>query len=1189
MHTQAPSHSKTGLGRKEETMVRIVVAGAVLAVLLAITPAASAQAVSVAQLSGTVVDTSGGALPGVEVTITHTGTGATRSQISNERGDYVFANLPVGPYKLSALLSGFSTFEQTGIVLAVGESRSVNVTMALGAITETVSVQADATLVETRSVGVNRVVQEEQIVGLPLDGRNVTQLVVLAGGAVPNVGLTAGDRGYPGQVSIAVSGGTGNSTLYLVDGGFNNDPQANSGNAMPFPDALQEFSVESGVRNARYGMSTGATVNAVTKSGTNLFHGGGFIFARDSRFNAIRYFEKQENGGLGRDDGLSRQQFGGTLGGPILRDRLFFFGGYQGTTTRVTPTTQTVLPTAEMLRGDFRRAMSAQCRGTARTLGFPFVDNQVDPALFHPLALRIASMVPVADPALDPDGCGTQLVPHDNNSTDQQLVTRVDWQMTQNKRVFARDFYSRFVHPAAWDAANPNLLDTLDEGRGNRATQHTIATGLDYVITSNLLSSTRFSYQHTFATREHGAGVPTLADLGVKAWMYTVGRIPGQDMLKNGIWNSEHTGIFYADTPSFSQDFDWNKGNHSLSFGGSWTRPSSDGDGPFQADGQFIFDGLMTSGTANASGGLPLADFLLGFPREYRGGGSQLNNQYIHAVGVYFNDVWRVSSRLTLTGGVRWEPYLAPVDRNNFALHFSREHFENGIRSTVYPNAPLGLMFNGDPGFPTGGKNSFDYLPQVGPRFGAVWDPKGDTVQTLRAGFGIYFDSPKLWTTARHPLNPPFGQRVTALNPGVPGATVTSCPGQPNRNGCPANFLDPWFATPGGDPHTNLARQGEPVVLPDASTRFPLNGGYVSMPLDTKPMRAYQFNVSYQRQLGARMMFDVTYNGNLQRNVWVAGYTENPAVYIPGNCEAGQYALTAPGPCSNTSQANLNARRVLTLLNPVEGQFYQLNELEQMYPHGKGHYNGVKFSLEKRMSNGWSASANYTLSKCINQGEPATDIGTTFPVSQIDPFTNPRPDPDSNKGPCLADRRHLFNLSSVVMTRGLGSGFLDTLTRDWQFGLIFQLRSGAPLTIGVTNNNALTGTEQQRPMIVPGVDPVLDEPVWIPDAAGRNTRLEWINPAAFRNAAPGEMGDAPRGYIYGPKYWNVDLAVSRNINIADGRRIELRVETFNLFNTVNWALGTPANTLLLDNANFGRITQTAGDPRIMQFALKFNF
>src|SRR5438105_2541635 len=204
------------------------------------------------------------------------------------------------------------------------------------ALSETVSVQADATLVETRNVNVGTVVGQEQIVDLPLNGRSVLQLIVLSGSAVENTTLTD-NRQYPNSVAISVAGGTGNSTMYLVDGGYNNDPQNNTGNPMPFPDALQEFRTENGVRNARYGMSTGATVNAVTKAGTNAFRGNLFDFARDHRFNSIRYFEQKDNGGLGRDDGLKRNQAGGTFGGPLLKDKLFFFGGTQITNTRIAP------------------------------------------------------------------------------------------------------------------------------------------------------------------------------------------------------------------------------------------------------------------------------------------------------------------------------------------------------------------------------------------------------------------------------------------------------------------------------------------------------------------------------------------------------------------------------------------------------------------------------------------------------------------------------------------------------------------------------------------------------------------------------------------------------------------------------------------------------------------------------------
>src|SRR5215216_6656052 len=418
-----------------------------LVIALASTANAFAQAVAVAQLSGTVADQSNAALPGVDVTITQTVTGLTRQTVTNEQGGYVFANLPVGPYKLTVKLQGFSTFEQTGIVMSVGDTRSVNATLALGAMSETVSVSADATLVETRNVNVGTVVPQEQIVDLPLNGRSVLQLIVLSGSAVENNGLTD-NRQYPNAVAISVAGGTGNSTMYLVDGGFNNDPQNNTGNPMPFPDALQEFKTETGVRSARYGMSTGATVNAVTKSGTNQYHGTAFDFVRDHKFNAIRFFERQENGGLGRDDGLKRNQAGGTFGGPIFQDKLFFFGGTQITNTRIAPTAQDqIVPTDEVRRGDFRRIMSAACRGgTARTLGAPFVNNQVSPALFNPIALNMMSMLPLPDPAIDVNGCGRYVVQLPNDSDEQQYIARLDYQFTPQQRVFARVFTTHYLH-----------------------------------------------------------------------------------------------------------------------------------------------------------------------------------------------------------------------------------------------------------------------------------------------------------------------------------------------------------------------------------------------------------------------------------------------------------------------------------------------------------------------------------------------------------------------------------------------------------------------------------------------------------------------------------------------------------------------------------------------------------------------
>ena len=1145
---------------------------------------ASAQTVAVAQLSGTVLDDSGAALPGVDVTVTQIDTGMTRSAVSGGRGEYVFPNLPIGPYKLSAKLSGFSNFEQTGIVLAVGDTRSVNVTMKVGGLSETVRVQADAALVETRSVNVGTVVSQEQIVDLPLNGRSVLQLIVLSGSAVENTTLTD-NRQYPNSVAISVAGGTGNSTMYLVDGGYNNDPQNNTGNPMPFPDALQEFKTENGVRNARYGMSTGATVNAVTKSGTNSFHGNVFDFARDHRFNSIRYFEQTKHGGLGRDDGLKRNQAGGTFGGPLVRDRLFFFGGTQITNTRIAPLAadQTV-PTAAVRTGDFTRIMSAACRGgTARTLGAPFVGNRVDPSLYNPISLKMMSMLPLPDPALDPDGCGRYVLQIPNDSDEQQYIGRADYQMTTDKRVFARVFYTKYLHAPLFDKNDPNLLMLSGNGLGIDARMTTMASGFDWVVSQGFFAATRVTLQHTATQRIQGDGAPTWTSLGVKTFQYTTGG--GQDFLAGGTagWSgSGFTGRFYVLTPSVAQDFDWIKGSHSYSFGGVWTRPHSDGDGTFQSNGNFGFTGLFTSGTTNTNGGLPLADFVLGLPATFRQGGSQINNQTINAIGLYGGDVWRMNRNLTLNYGIRWEPYFAAKDANGFNTAFSRENFDRGIHSVVYPNAPAGLLFNGDPNFPTNGSNNRNRLAQFAPRAGIVWDPKGNNEQTIRAGIGHYYDSPRLWAYAHHMLNPPFGNTVNAI-------AATAC-GIPNRNGCAVNFADPWVTTPGGDPLVaiNYPRQGEGVTLPQKNVTFPQQGVYVSMPVPLTPMQVTQWNLSYQRQFMAHMMADVTYMGNQSTHIW-SGYEENPVIYVPGNCQAGQYGLTAPGPCSNTTTVNRQARSLLTLLNPAEGKYYQANGVAQLYDQARGWYQGVRFGLTRRLADGWSVSSNYTLSKCTNEGEPAGagDIGNAYPVPIADiTSSHPQPDASTNKGPCVADRRHNFNLSAVLISPGLGSGFVRTLTKNWQTGIIWQARSGSPITPTTTGDAALTNLPQ-RPILVAGVDPYLpaDQRAWA--TTGSQQSLAWYNLDAFALNSPGVWGNTPKGYLIGPAFWNVDASFSRNLNLSAGKRIELRVEAFNLFNHSNWA--NPTVQIGSTSLTNGRVTNTTGDPRIMQFAVTYGF
>src|SRR6266581_1000109 len=328
--------------------------------LVSVMTCGSVWAQATAQISGTVQDQSGAVLPGSEITATQTDTGVSRTTIANETGYYVLPNLPLGPYRLEAGLPGFRTFVQTGIVLQVNSNPTINILLQVGQVSEQVEVQANASLVETRSVSVGQVMETSRIVELPLNGRNAQELLLLGGGAVQTA--PTGGMSFPGRLTISGAGTLGTATEFTLDGIRHVDPFDGVPLPLPFPDALAEFKTEIGGVAAQQGRSS--QVSAVTKSGTNDFHGDLFEFVRNDLFNARSYFAT-------KGSTLKRNQFGGTIGGPVIKNRLFFFGGYQGTTLRQDPSSlQSFVPTAAMLAGDFTAPASRGCR-TAGALTLP--------------------------------------------------------------------------------------------------------------------------------------------------------------------------------------------------------------------------------------------------------------------------------------------------------------------------------------------------------------------------------------------------------------------------------------------------------------------------------------------------------------------------------------------------------------------------------------------------------------------------------------------------------------------------------------------------------------------------------------------------------------------------------------------------------------------------------------------------
>src|SRR5437870_10882359 len=371
-----------------------------------------------AQISGSARDQSGAVLPGVEIKATQTDTGITRETITNETGSYALPNLPIGPYRLEAALPGFRSYAQTGIVLQVNSSPVVNPVLEVGQISEQVEVQANATLVETRSAGVGQVVENARILELPLNGRAVVELLALSGAATPAATITGSNRDPFSRGNVSVAGGLANGLNYTLDGAYHNNQYSGSYLSFPFPDALQEFKVETSATSAQSGVKSSGTVSLVTSSRTNAFHGDLFEFVRNGIFNARNAFATKR-------DTIKRNQYGGTVGGAILKNRLFFFAGYQGTTVRQDPPDSlSFVPTAAMFAGDFTAFASPACNvGRQITLRAPFVNNRIDPALFSKPAVTFAKLLPGSS-----DPCGKIIYGNKSYINNPMAVGRIDYQ-----------------------------------------------------------------------------------------------------------------------------------------------------------------------------------------------------------------------------------------------------------------------------------------------------------------------------------------------------------------------------------------------------------------------------------------------------------------------------------------------------------------------------------------------------------------------------------------------------------------------------------------------------------------------------------------------------------------------------------------------------------------------------------------
>jgi hypothetical protein len=1056
-------------------------------------PLAHAQAVAGSQVSGVVRDASGAVLPGAEVTITKTDTGLTRTVFTGGDGSYALPNLPVGPYQLKVVLSGFTTYVRDGIVLQVSSNPEINVTLALGQVSEQVTVTANASMVETRSTGVGQVIDNQRVAELPLNGRQATELIFLSGLAT---NAPAGDlntnKNYP-TVTISIAGGQANGITYIMDGGTHNDPFNNLNLPTPFPDALQEFKVETSALPARYGHHASSAVNLITKSGTNRFRGNAFEFVRNYSFNARNFFAAER-------DSLKRNQFGGALGGPVAENKVFFFGGYQGKIERTNPaTTLRFVPTAAMLNGDFSAFVSPSCNnGRQVTLRGGFVNNRIDPSQLNPVALNMSRFLPVAE-----DPCGLVQFGIPNNNTEHQGIGKVDYTLTQAQSMFVRYMYAVYENPATFDGRN--VLTLSRTGQKNQV--HSVVTGHNVILSASALNSVRVTYNRTindrplpefFSATEMGSRIvsPLKGYVGVN--------VTGSGFSFGS--GATNPGFFHSRGFQIADDFDLIRGNHEVAFGGNWIRTRIETLNNRPTNGAFTFNGQAA--------GLPLADFLLGLPSSFLQGNPVYDYDHNDYVGFYIQDNWRVRSNLSVNAGLRWEPWLPIKNSKGYSSHFDKARFDAGLKSKAYPQAPAGLIFPGDDGFP-GKATTFGKIANLAPRVGAIWTPEGDDAMSVRASWGIFYDTPHLFFNTRFANNPPWGAQITIPSPA-------------------GGLTDPYLGYPGGNPFPALSADW-------ATAGFPAFGVYVNTPLHLRPTQLHQWNVSVQRQM-REWLFAASYLGNHSNHLW-RGTELNPAVFGPG-----------------ATTGNTNQRRVLIRQNPVEGQYY--GTIGHVDDTGRANYHGLLLSAQRRLAGNFSVLSNWTISKCMS--DPAT-TEITGPT-----IVNPN-DPDADYSYCDSDRRHVVNLSIVARSPEFSNRAVNAVLGDWQVSPIIRWQSGNRSTVTTGVDNALTGIGGQR-----GVQ-VLDNPY------GNGGPGNYLNRAAFTAPATGTYSSLPPNSVLNPSRFTNDLALTRSVRLGE-RRLQFRWEIFNVINHVNFNAPVTA----LNSGNFGRIL-SAGDPRIMQFAVKYEF
>ena len=1183
---------------------RILIPLAAIALVLCLVSVARAG--EGGSISGTVTDATGAVVPKATVTATDTDTGIRQTVVTDDKGFYSLLDLPIGHYELGVESPSFRPYRRTGIVIDANSALTVDAALEVGERSDVVTVSENQVHVETASTQMGEVITGTQMTAVPLNGRSYTDLLALQPGIVPTSTITADTVQDVGASALSPSGDLNPGTIsingqrefansFLVNGS-DVEEDVNMGAAIiPNLDSIAEFRILTSNFDAEYGEFSGGQINVVTKSGSNALHGDGFEFVRNTGLDARNYFSPTRGA-------FDQNQFGGTLGGPIRKNKVFFFGDYQGTRlTQGVDTGQIPVPSLQDEMGNLSDLANSFV--TTDASGNTVPTTVSGPYWASLLSGKLGYAVSANEPYYTP-GCTSatcvfpgavipqkawsapavnllKYIPTPNNANgtfstsaynktlrDDKGAYRLDantsWGLI-SAYYFLDDWSQNNPYPIAQGGANVPGFNALYTGRSQLLDLGDIKT-----LSSTAVNEFHFSYvrdANDLGKPVGGVGV-SLASQGFEVGAGTPGIVPlspTTEGVESVGFNSYTIGTNTNELHQTGNTFQWLDnfskviGTHTLKFGGEFHYDQVNVNAIAQFNGSFLFFGTET--------GSDFADFLLGIPSQYNQ--SQLQpfygrNKY---AGLYAQDSWRATRSLTLNYGLRWDRIEPWYEKYNQIATFAP-----GKQSVVFPGAPAGILYPTDPGVPRtlAPPGNRDFAPRIGLAYSPSASGSGILAKLLggpsktsiRASYGMFYTAIEALTIGVMSANAPYGTTYTSPAPPLFATPfVTAATGQDLGQYFPVTLAPLNSSASHPDPNINWA-QFEPITgLPNYSTtnRIPYTEEYM---------------LSLERGLGAHTVLSLNYAGTQGHRLLVLEEANpgDPSLCLflsnPANLEPGQ---TPCGPFGEDSTYVTSTGKVYNGTREPLGSNFGSNANQTTI--GNSNYNALQVTL-RHSSKRLNVLAGYTYSKSEDQ---SSNVG-----EEVNPL-----DPALSKALSSFDVTHNFVASysyQIPFERLLGK--TNRWTEGWELSGITHFSTGLPVTLVNYGDNSLLGSEPN------GINNYgVDEPDYAGGALDLNHNPRngqpYFNTSEFSENTLGTPGTAKRRFFYGPGMDNYDMALLKNVRLTETKGLQFRIEGFNIFNHAQF-FGPQAVDGNIDSSTFGEVINAA-PPRLVQMAAKFTF